>query len=129
MGIFDSVFGRKQHTETQDTKLPWIFLESMEQLETLEADSNERPQVVFKHSSTCGISSMVLKMFNGSYDPALDCDLYFLTIQAHRDLSNAIADKFGVRHESPQLLVVKNGEVTFHTSHGAIADLDLKDHL
>lgn len=129
MGIFDSVFGKKQHTETQDTKLPWIFLESMEQLETLEAGSNERPQVIFKHSSTCGISSMVLKMFNGSYDSTLDCDLYFLTIQAHRDLSNAIADKFGVRHESPQLLVVKNGEVTFHASHGAIADLDLKDHL
>ncbi|SFC51040.1 bacillithiol system protein YtxJ [Flagellimonas taeanensis] len=129
MGIFDSVFGKKQQTETKDTKMPWIFLESMEQLDTIETGSKERPQVIFKHSSTCGISSMVLKMFNGSYDPILDCDLYFLTIQAHRDLSNAIADKFGVRHESPQLLVIKNGKVSFHTSHGAIADLDLKDYL
>jgi bacillithiol system protein YtxJ len=129
MGIFDSVFGKKQQTETKDTKMPWIFLESMEQLDTIEAGSKERPQVIFKHSSTCGISSMVLKMFNGSYDPILDCDLYFLTIQAHRDLSNAVADKFEVRHESPQLLILKNGKVSFHTSHGAIADLDLKDYL
>lgn len=129
MGIFDSIFGKKERIDIQDKKLPWIFLESMEQLDTIKASSEERPQVIFKHSSTCGISSMVLKMFKGSYDPALDCDFYFLTIQTHRDLSNAIADRFGVRHESPQLLVIKNGKVTFHTSHGAIADLDLKDHL
>ncbi|WP_318345410.1 bacillithiol system redox-active protein YtxJ [Flagellimonas baculiformis] len=129
MGIFDSIFGKKEPTEPQDKKIPWIFLESLEQLETMEADSKERPQVIFKHSSTCGISSMVLKIFNGSYDPTLDYDPYFLTIQAHRDLSNVIADRFGVRHESPQLLILKNGKVIFHTSHGAIADLELSKYL
>ena len=68
-------------------------------------------------------------MFAESYDMDLDIDLYFLTIQSHRDVSNAIEDKFGVRHESPQLLIVKNGEVVFHTSHGAISDTDLTKYV
>ena len=72
---------------------------------------------------------MVLGMFTDTYDTDLDIDLYFLTIQNHRDVSNAIEEKFAVRHESPQLLVVKNEEVVFHTSHGAIADTDFTKYL
>ena len=129
MGIFDSVFGKKQQTTNEDKKIPWISLESMAQLDEIKINSAKRAQLIFKHSTTCGISSMVLKMFNGSFDPSLDCDLYFLPIQSHRELSNAIAEKFGVRHESPQLLILKDGKVSFHTSHGAIADLDLSKYL
>lgn len=129
MGIFDSVFGKKQQTTNEDKKIPWISLESMAQLDEIKINSANRTQLIFKHSTTCGISSMVLKMFNGSFDPSLDCDLYFLPIQSHRELSNAIAEKFGVRHESPQLLILKDGKVSFHTSHGAIADLDLSKYL
>ena len=104
-------------------------MESMAQLDEIKINSAKRAQLIFKHSTTCGISSMVLKMFNGSFDPSLDCDLYFLPIQSHRELSNAIAEKFGIRHESPQLLILKDGKVSFHTSHGAIADLDLSKYL
>ncbi len=129
MGIFDSVFGKKQQTTNEDKKIPWISLGSMAQLDEININSANRTQLIFKHSTTCGISSMVLKMFNGSFDPSLDCDLYFLPIQSHRELSNAIAEKFGVRHESPQLLILKDGKVSFHTSHGAIADLDLSKYL
>ena len=129
MGIFDSVFGKKQQTTNEDKKIPWISLESMAQLDEIKINSANRTQLIFKHSTTCGISSMVLKMFNGSFDPSLDCDLYFLPIQSHRELSNAIAEKFGIRHESPQLLILKDGKVSFHTSHGAIADLDLSKYL
>lgn len=129
MGIFDSVFEKKENTTTKQEKLPWIPLESMDQLETVAEKSNNRPQVIFKHSNTCGISRMVLNMFEGSYNQELDIDLYFLTIQNHREISNRIAEKFGVRHESPQLLVVKNGDVTFHTSHGAISDMDFTKYL
>lgn len=129
MGIFDSVFGKKENTTTKKKALPWIPLEAMDQLEAIAEKSNGRPQVIFKHSNTCGISRMVLNMFEGSYDMDLDIDLYFLTIQNHRDISNRIAEKFDVLHESPQLLVVKNGEVTFHTSHGAISDMDFTKYL
>ncbi|RIV68518.1 bacillithiol system redox-active protein YtxJ [Flagellimonas aequoris] len=129
MGIFDSVFGKKEKQGREKKQLPWIELEEFAQLDAISRKSKDKTQVIYKHSSTCGISSMVLSMFTQSYDLDTDCDLYFLTIQHHRDISNEIAQKFGVRHESPQLLVVKNGEVTFHTSHGAIADIDFSKYL
>jgi len=129
MGIFDSVFGKKEKTKKEKKELPWIPLESLDQLEVIAENSKNKPQVIYKHSRTCGISRMVLNMFTESYDMDLDIDLYFLTIQSHRDVSNTIQDKFGVRHESPQLLVVKNGEVVFHTSHGAISDTDFTKYL
>ncbi len=129
MGIFDSVFGNKEKTKKEKKELPWIQLESMDQLDAIAENSKNKTQVVYKHSSTCGISRMVLNMFSEGYDTDLDIDLYFLTIQNHRDVSNAIEDRFGVRHESPQLLVIKNSEVVFHTSHGAIADTDFTQYL
>jgi bacillithiol system protein YtxJ len=129
MGIFDSVFGKKAGTKKERKELPWIQLESIAQLETIVESSNNKPQVIYKHSSTCGISRMVLNMFTESYNMDLDIDLYFLTIQHHRDVSNRIEDKFEVRHESPQLLVIKKGEVVFHTSHGAISDTDFTKYL
>ncbi|NVN18423.1 bacillithiol system redox-active protein YtxJ [Muricauda sp. HICW] len=129
MGIFDSVFGKKEGTKKERKELPWIQLESIAQLETIVERSKYKPQVIYKHSSTCGISRMVLNMFTESYDMDLDIDLYFLTIQHHRDVSNTIEDKFEVRHESPQLLVIKKGEVVFHTSHGAISDTDFTKYL
>ncbi|MBR9853586.1 MAG: bacillithiol system redox-active protein YtxJ [Algicola sp.] len=129
MGIFDSVFGKKGKTNTEKKELPWIPLESLEQLKTIRERSNSRAQIIYKHSSTCGISRMVLNMFTDGYDMDLDADLYFLTIQRFRDVSNAIEEQFDVRHESPQLLVVKDGTVVFHTSHGAISDTDLTKYL
>ncbi|HBU77501.1 MAG TPA: bacillithiol system redox-active protein YtxJ [Muricauda sp.] len=127
MGIFDSVFGKKEKKEKK--ALPWITLESVAQLEEIVKKSKNKSQVIYKHSSTCGISRMVLGMFTDSFDMETDVDLYFLTIQNHRDVSNTIADKFEVRHESPQLLVIKNGEVVFHTSHGAISEMDFTKYL
>ena len=129
MGIFDSVFGNKEKTKKEKKELPWIQLESMDQLDAIAENSKNKTQVVYKHSSTCGISRMVLNMFSEGYDTDLDIDLYFLTIQNHRDVSNAIENKFAVRHESPQLLMIKNNEVVFHTSHGAIADTDFTQYI
>ena len=129
MGIFDSVFGKKEKSVEEKKQLPWVHLESLEQLDEIMEKSNDRAQVIYKHSTTCGISSMTLRMFNDSYAMDTECDLYFLTIQSHRDISNTVASQFEVRHESPQLLIIKNGKVTFHTSHGAISEVDLKDHV
>ncbi|MCK0159790.1 bacillithiol system redox-active protein YtxJ [Allomuricauda sp. F6463D] len=129
MGIFDSVFGKKEKSVKEKKELPWVQLESQAQLEEIKENSKNKTQIIFKHSSTCGISRMVLNMFTKSYDTQLDIVPHFLTIQSHRAISNAIAEEFGVRHESPQLLVIKNKEVVFHTSHGAISDTDLKEYL
>ncbi|WP_375324675.1 bacillithiol system redox-active protein YtxJ [Flagellimonas sp. GZD32] len=128
MGIFDSVFGKKEKTAKEKNELPWIPLESLEQLEEIKEKSKDRTQVVYKHSVTCGISSMVLKMFTGSYDTDTECDLYFLKIQDHRAISSAVAQTFDVIHESPQLLIIKGGKVELSKSHGAISSVDLKDY-
>lgn len=129
MGIFDSVFGKREKSAEERNQLPWIHLESLGQLDELVEKSKEKAQVIYKHSMTCGISSMTLRMFSDAYEMDTDCDLYFLTIQSHRDISNSVESQFGVRHESPQLLIIKNGKVTFHTSHGAITEVNLKDYV
>ncbi|WP_066225392.1 bacillithiol system redox-active protein YtxJ [Formosa haliotis] len=123
MGLFDKMFGGKSEKVERD--LPWKPLVSIGQLEDIKNASNERPQVLFKHSTRCGISRMVLSQFEKDYNNETDVDLYFLDLLQHRDVSNAIAEQFNVYHESPQLLIVKNGIVVKHASHGSINNIDL----
>ena len=131
MGIFSGLFGSTNKNDGENkTRVPWIPLESLEQLEEIEINSKGLPQVIFKHSTTCGISRMVLNMFTASY--ALEegkTDLYFLDLHAHRTISNAVAEKFQVIHQSPQLLIVKDGAVVAHESHGAISELELENYV
>ncbi|AWX46348.1 uncharacterized protein HME9304_03381 [Flagellimonas maritima] len=129
MGLFEGVFGKKSESGKVENKIPWISLVTMEQLDEIKEKSKSRSQLIFKHSTTCGISRMVLNMFTGSYNLGEENDIYFLDLHAHRDVSNAVASKFKVLHQSPQLLIIKNGEVSFHTSHGAIADIDLTEYV
>jgi len=130
MGLFDKIFNsEKKENSEEKAATPWIELNSMAQLDEMEERSEERTVAILKHSTTCGISRMVLKMFESDYD--LDenepIDLYFLDLRAHRDISNAIAEKFRVRHESPQLIVLKNREVVHHSSHQGISASKLKE--
>lgn len=127
MGILGGLFGNKKNNEGQERKtVPWIPLESLTQLEEIETKSKATPQVIFKHSTTCGISRMVLNMFTSAYDlEANQMDFYFLDLHAHRAMSNAVAEKFQVMHQSPQLMIIKNGVVVAHDSHGAISELEL----
>ena len=126
MGLFDTLFGKGRDDKSTDT-LPWISLEAEHQIVDIKKASEERPQFIFKHSTTCGISRMVLNSFKNSYPfSAEEADLYYLDLHAHRSTSNRVADEFQVMHQSPQLLVVKNGKVVFHTSHGGITEVDLE---
>ncbi|TAI49043.1 bacillithiol system redox-active protein YtxJ [Flagellimonas allohymeniacidonis] len=129
MGLFDSVFGKRDETNKEVQKVPWIPLTSLDQLDEIVQESDSRPQLIFKHSTTCGISRMVLNMFTGTYNLGDDVDIYFLDLHQYRDVSNAVESQLGLIHESPQLLVIKNGEISFHASHGAIADIDLKEYV
>lgn len=131
MGILGGLFGNKGSDEKkEEKKIPWIPLDTVEKLTEIEANSKSIPQVIFKHSTTCGISRMVLNMFTSGYDlePG-QMNFYFLDLHAHRDISNAIAEKFQVVHQSPQLLIIKNGVVVIHDSHGAISEIELKKYL
>ena len=125
MGLFGSLFGNQSAKE--EKTLPWIALISVEQLEEIKERSKVRPQFIFKHSTTCGISRMVLGMFSNSYPfDEKAADLYYLDLHAYRDVSNEVGITFQVLHQSPQLLVIKNGNTTFHTSHGAITETNLE---
>ncbi len=130
MGMFNSLFGNKNRVEKKmEAPLPWIALTSEDQLEEISEKSITRTQMIFKHSTTCGTSRMVLNMFGKGFnfkDNAID--LYYLDLHAHRNISDDIAQKFKIRHQSPQLLVIRNGEVVAHDSHGGIIDIDLNKY-
>ncbi len=128
MGLFKDLFGKNEGKPGKaEVKVPWKPLVSVHQLDEIAEKSNAKTQVIFKHSTTCGISRMVLNTFNGSYDiPEGTMDLYYLDLHAFREVSNETGYKFQVTHQSPQLLVIRNGVVVAHESHGGINAIDLK---
>lgn len=125
MGLINRLFGST--TEALETdKFPWIPLTNSEQLEDLEVHSKNKIQVIFKYSTRCGINRIVMKEFEKAYKSSeQDFDFYYLDILSFRSVSNTIATRFDVVHESPQVLVIKNGVVVSHASHSAINQLDL----
>ncbi|AZJ31672.1 bacillithiol system protein YtxJ [Tenacibaculum mesophilum] len=128
MGVLNTIFGRKdKNEEGKESFINWTPLTSVEQIKEIKELSNKQPIAIFKHSTRCGISSMVIKRFVNSFDEELkDFKVYYLDLLSYRDVSNEIGYTFQVLHQSPQLLVVKNGEVISHASHYDIARIDLK---
>lgn len=128
MGVFNSLFGGKGNKEKKEDKsIRWIALNSIDQLEGIVKKSHSKPQFIFKHSTTCGISRMVINMFKSSYELSENqADLYYLDLHAYREVSNEAGYKFQVMHQSPQLLVIKNGTTVAHASHGAIAEVNVQ---
>jgi len=125
MGIFNKLFGSSEPKE--EKQLPWIPLTSIEQLNLIEKKSATKTQAIFKHSTTCGISKMVINRFVSAYELTVnDLDLYYLDLHSYRDVSNEVGYKFQVIHESPQLLIIKNGVTVAHASHGAINQIQLE---
>lgn len=97
----------------------WIYLTNEEQLHELKANSADKPQVIFKHSTRCSISHMAKNRLERSTQPG-EAEFYFLDLIQHRSLSNKIAQDFDVYHESPQVLLIKNGECVYDESHSGI---------
>ena len=95
----------------------------------LVAFSNEKPVVIFKHSTRCSISRMALKQFENEFDLEDRVDAYFLDLLEHRDISNEIANRFKVQHQSPQLLLIKDGKSVYDVSHSDIDAGELKGKL
>lgn len=117
-GLFDKLSKRPDNWET---------ISNLQELDTAVEASYQKPVVLFKHSTTCSISAMAKSRLEGGND-ATSPAIYYLDLLSHRDISNAIADRFKVRHESPQVIVLQKGEVTYHASHGAINMKDLKSN-
>jgi bacillithiol system protein YtxJ len=105
----------------------WIHLTDEEQLKQIITKSQTRPQVIFKHSTRCSISSVALQRLQRVSQPT-DIDFYFLDLLSYRNISNKIVQVFNVPHESPQVLVVRDGQCVFEESHMGISMNDIVQH-
>lgn len=107
----------KQNTD------PFLSLHSLDQLKDIHARSNDKVQVLFKHSTRCGTSTFAKKILMDEITDELKSryDIYYLDLLQHRDISNAIATAYGVEHESPQLLFISKGKCVYHASHDDVS--------
>jgi len=129
MGLFNKLFNSSSEAEVEKETI-WKELTILNQLNEIKEKSFSKPQLIFKHSTRCGISRMVKNQFSRDYDFSNEeFDLYYLDLLSYRDISNEIAHIFNVYHESPQLLVIKNGVAVANKSHGAIHDLELSSYI
>lgn len=124
MGIFNKLFNSSSEPK-EEKLLPWQALNNVSQLAEIEKRSKTKTQFVFKHSTRCGISRMVMNQFVSMYDVDINADLYYLDLLNYREVSNEVGYKFQVLHQSPQLLVIRNGAAVAHASHGGINELEL----
>jgi bacillithiol system protein YtxJ len=120
MSFFDKIFGGKENNP--ERKSFWKKIESEEDLAKAVESSYQHKVAIFKHSTRCFISKTVLKNFERDIDNLdHELDLYYLDLLMYRPISNKISEDFGIRHESPQLIVIENGEVVNTASHEDIS--------
>lgn len=102
--------------------MKWNQLNSLSQLEEINQESNEQSILIFKHSTRCSISRMVLDRLerNWKVDGMNLVKPYFLDLISYREISNAIAHQYEVEHQSPQILIINKGKSIFDCSHTAI---------
>ncbi len=101
----------------------WHTIKSEKDLETLKAHSMDRPVMIFKHSTTCGISAMAKFNLENDWDPQHPeaPEPWLLDLLAYRHLSNKIAEEFKIIHQSPQALLIHEGQCVYYASHSGIS--------
>ncbi len=106
----------------------WNNLEDIATLDQVKKDSQSQPVMIFKHSTSCAISNMAIHRLERSWQPSEVPGLkpYYLDLLRYREISNKIAEIFGVPHESPQVILIKNGKSVYNTSHMGINFQDIK---
>ena len=108
----------------------WNILEHIDQLDHIEKTSFNNPQVIFKHSTTCNISTMAKIRLESKWGPDhQEVDFYFLDLHKHRNISNSIEERYSVFHESPQLILIKDGIAEYDASHFDITIEELNESL
>jgi monothiol bacilliredoxin len=113
MGLFSS-------SESKES-FPWTRIESIDQLNEVLLNVSDRPKLLFKHSTRCGVSSMALNSFENQWESGTEiCDLYFVDLLRNRDVSNEIAEITGIMHQSPQAIIIKGKEIIYDATHSSI---------
>ena len=105
----------------------WIHLTDEDQLQNIIVRSQEKPQVIFKYSNRCYLSSVVFDRLQKDCCPE-QIDFYFLDLIAYRSISNKVSELFDVTHQSPQILLIKDGECVFNESHSEICLEEILEH-
>ena len=129
MSFFKNIFKENVNSSKEEVNETAKFytLDKMEQFDEIDEISQTKPVVLFKHSTRCSISRMALKQFDAEFNyPEVKIDWYLLDLLIHRDLSNEIASRYNVMHQSPQIVVIRNGKAVFNESHDSISAEDLK---
>jgi bacillithiol system protein YtxJ len=127
MGLFDGIFNsNKEEKVVAETFINWIPLTTLEQLDTIKAESETEFVLIFKHSTRCGISRMVIKQFEKLFTAETKkLKVYYLDLLNYRNISDEVGSSFQVVHQSPQLIVVRNGVAVAHSSHNEITETNL----
>jgi bacillithiol system protein YtxJ len=120
MSFFKNMFNSSEEKDSNENKINWNELTDLGQLSEIIEISNEKPVAIFKHSTRCSVSRMALKQFENEFNSSDKVTPYFLDLIAHRDISNEIATRFGVYHQSPQLILIKEGKAIYNVSHSDI---------
>ena len=119
MSLFKRLFS--SNDSSNRVNFDWIPLTDIEQLEEIVVQSYEKTIVIFKHSTRCSISRFALNNFERDYNyPKESISAYYLDLISFRDVSNEIARKFEIEHQSPQIVVIKNGKAIYSASHQSI---------
>ena len=130
MGFLESIFGDKTSKEVEETYLSWTPLVSLEEINTIKEISKNQSVLIFKHSTSCGISRMVIKQFESLFnEETKQLKVYYLDLLSYREISSKLAEVFQVVHQSPQLLVIKNGISVYDASHYEITNVNISKYI
>ena len=101
----------------------WNILNSIDQLLKIDEKSKNKIQILFKHSTRCSVSTFAKRILENEYNDSIkeQFDVYYIDLISYRDVSNEIANRYKVEHESPQLIVIKEGVAVFTSSHSDVS--------
>ena len=130
MGFLKNIFGDKTSKEVEETYLSWTPLVSVEEINTIKEISKNQSVLIFKHSTRCGISRLVIKQFESLFNEEnKQLKVYYLDLLNFREVSSKLSEVFQVIHQSPQLLVIKNGISVYDESHYEITKVNLSKYI
>lgn len=124
MALFGSFF--KNTSSNDEGQFQFDALSNTDQLLDAVNESENRAFLIFKHSTSCSISAVILSKFKKRYKDIVSVKFFQLDLLKYRSLSNEIAEIFEVEHQSPQIILVKNKKVIHHASHYDINTSDLE---
>jgi len=130
MRFLKNIFGNKTLKEVEETHLSWTPLISVDEINTIKEISKNQSVLIFKHSTSCGISRMVVKQFESLFNEEnKQLKVYYVDLLNFREVSSKLSEVFQVVHQSPQLLIIKNRISVYNESHYEITKVNLSKYI